>query len=50
MLQDSVFWGAIGNNVRLILIPGAIIMALALYFAATLAQGGRGAQVSRHLI
>jgi ABC-type sugar transport system permease subunit len=47
VLHDTVFWGAIGNNVRLILIPGLIIMALALYFASTLAQGGKGAQVYR---
>ena len=47
VLEDSVFWGAIKNNLLLIAIPGTITLALALYFASTLAHNIKGAQVFR---
>lgn len=47
VLGDSVFWGAIKNNLILILVPGIITLGLALYFASVLAHGVRGVQVFR---
>lgn len=47
VLHDSVFWGAIKNNILLIVVPGIFIMTLALYFASILAQNPKGAAVYR---
>ena len=44
---DSVFWGALKNNALLMVVPGAITLALALYFASCIIHGIRGANVFR---
>jgi len=47
VLQDSVFWWSIKNNLRLGLIPSLTTLALALFFAHSLTKGIRGEKVFR---
>jgi N-acetylglucosamine transport system permease protein len=47
VLADSVFWGAIRNNVRLMVLPSLVTLALALFFAHSLTKGLRGEKFFR---
>ena len=47
VLGDYVFWGALKNNALLIVVPGLITLALALYFAQVLARDPKGSHLFR---